>query len=160
MAFIPDLSEYTYANSAFGRPGTKAIGWLTLGHSFPTATPKEKDLDLLWQHCSISVARMRGGHDCEFCPVGSARYAERNGEKRLLGVAEIRVFSRDGKVYASPTLIYHYVAVHHYLPPDEFLSALREGPHPPTQEYFDVLTKLNLEWMRTPTSNAGSRIAG
>jgi len=149
MAFFLDLADYTYANSAFGCPGTKTVGWLAQGHDFPTMVPKEEDLDLLWQYCSISVALMRGGHDCEFCPPGTARQAERSGEKRLLGVAEIRVFSRDGEVYAAPTLIYHYVAVHHYKPPNEFLQALREGPRPPSQEYFDALAKLNLDWSRT-----------
>ncbi len=156
MAFIRDLSEYTYANSAFSRPGTRAVGWLSQGHHFPIAAPNEEDLDLLWKHCSISVARMRGGHDCEFCPPGSARYAERNGERRLLGVSEIRVFSRDEKVYAAPTLIFHYVAVHHYDPPAEFLRALREGPHPPNQEYFDALSRLGLEWTKATTFSAGS----
>jgi len=150
MAFFPDLSEYTYANGLFGYPGTKTVGWLAQGHEFPTAIPDEGDLDLLWRYCSISVALMRGGHDCEFCPVGSARLVERNGEKRLLGVAEIRVISSSGQIYAAPTLVYHYVAVHHYKPPDEFLQALREGPRPPNQEYFDVLSKLNLEWSARP----------
>ena len=28
-------------------------------------------------------------------------------------------------------LIYHYVEVHHYKPPNELLEALREGPKPP-----------------------------
>jgi hypothetical protein len=149
MAYFPDLSEYTYANSTFASPGTLAVGWLGRGHEFSTIVPEEEDLDLLWQYCSISVALMRGGHDCEFCPTGSARRAERSGEERLLGVAEIRVFSGDGRVYAAPTLIYHYVAVHHYRPPDEFLQALREGPRPPSQEYFDALARLNLEWSGT-----------
>jgi hypothetical protein len=156
MAFFPDLSDYTYASSAFGRPGTKTVGWLAQGYDFPTMVANEEDLDLLWQYCSISVALMRGGHDCEFCPVGSARQAERNGEKRLLGVAEIRVFSRSGQIYAAPSLIYHYVAVHHYRPPDEFLQALREGPMPPDQEYFDALAGLNLEWSRTSGGNRKS----
>src|ERR1041385_8918419 len=145
MAFIPDLSNYTYANSAFARPETKAVGWLALGHDFPRMAPEEEVLDLLWQYCSISVALMRGGHDCEFCPSGSARRAERNGEERLLGVAEIRVFSDDGRVYAPPTLIYHYVAGHHYKPPDVFLEALRTGPRAPSQDYFEILARLSLE---------------
>ncbi len=112
MAFLADLSGYTYADSTFAGPGTKAVGWLARGHEFSRMVPEEEILDLLWQYCSISVALMRGGHDCEFCPSGSARQAERNGEERLLGVAEIRVFSGDGRVYAAPTLIYHYLAVH------------------------------------------------
>jgi hypothetical protein len=149
MAYLEDLSNYTYGASYYGTPETKAVGWLTKGKDFPTAPPNEEDLDLVWQFCSVSVALMRGGHDCEFCPSGSARRAKRKGEERLLGVAEIRVFSRDGQVYAAPTLIYHYMATHHYKPPDQFLRALREGPRPPSQHYFDALAKLNLTWEKT-----------
>ncbi len=34
--------------------------------------------------------------------------------------------SRAGKVYAAPTLIYHYMKNHNYRPPNEFLEALDE----------------------------------
>jgi hypothetical protein len=149
MAYLEDLSNYAYANSLFSRPGTKAVGWLELGHEFPTTPPEEKDLELLWQYCAISVARLRGSHDCEFCPSGAARRPQRNGEERSLCAGEIRVFSQDGQIYAAPTMIYHYVAVHHYRPPEEFLQALREGPRPPSKEYFDSLARLDLEWSRT-----------
>jgi hypothetical protein len=53
-----------------------------------------------------------------------------------------------GHIYAAPTLIYHYVEAHHYKPPDEFLQALREGPRPPSQEYFAELAKLGVEWRK------------
>ncbi len=87
MAFFEDLSDYTYAGSEFARPGTKAVGWLARGHEFRTLAPEEEVLDLLWQYCSISVALMRGGHLCEYCPGGGIHWAERHGEERLLGVS-------------------------------------------------------------------------
>ncbi|MCX7805518.1 MAG: hypothetical protein N3A38_10060 [Planctomycetota bacterium] len=37
---------------------------------------------------------------------------------------EIRVLGRDGKIYAAPTLIYHYVVAHKYRPPQEFIDAV------------------------------------
>ena len=148
MAYFEDLSDYVYA-PGFVRPGTKAIGWLACGHVFPMMTPTEEILDLLWLYCSISVEQTRGIHDCEFCPVGNARYFERNGQRLLLGTSEIRVFSLDGRIYAAPTLTYHYAAVHHYQPPDEFLQALRDGPRPPSRAYFDALANLHLEWSKT-----------
>ncbi len=157
MTYFEDLSDDAYA-PGFVRPGTKSVGWLARGHAFPTMIPDEETLDLLWLYCSISVVQTRGGHECEFCPIGSARYFERNGQRLLLGTSEIRVFSRDGRIYAAPTLIYHYVAVHHYKPPDEFLRALREGPRPPSQEYFDALAKLNLQWNRTSKGAPKCRI--
>jgi hypothetical protein len=158
MTYFSDLSDYVYSAGSV-RTGTKAVGWLAPGHEFPTATPDEVTLDLLWLYCSISVAPMRGIHDCEFCPGQRAYQAERNGQRLLLGAAEIRVFSNDAKIYAAPTLIYHYVVVHSYRPPDEFLQALREGrPRLPSQEYVDALAGLNLEWLRTSRGAPRNRI--
>jgi hypothetical protein len=112
--------------------------------------------------------KMRGVHACDLCDTPQSPYAERNGEKLLLGCAEIRVFSAESSatsleraleraesgglillrrspvpfnIYAAPTLIYHYVEAHHYCPPEDFLRALREGPQPPSPDYFDLLRK-------------------
>ena len=157
MAYLEDLSEYSYA-PGFVRPGTRTVGWLAQRHPFPTAIPDEALLDLLWLYCSISVAQTRGFHKCEFCPAGTISHFERNGQRLLLGTSEIRVFSPEGQAYAAPTLIYHYVAVHHYKPPDEFLRALRAGPQPPSEEYFDALARLNLEWWKTSRGAPKNRI--
>jgi hypothetical protein len=46
-----------------------------------------------------------------------------------LGDAEVRVTGRDGKVYAAPNLLYHYIEKHGYKPPDEFVEALMAS-HP------------------------------
>ena len=156
MAYFKDLSEYIYGDLSYARPGTKTIGWLGIGHDFPTKPPSDEILNLLWDFCSTSVALARGAHECEFCPSGSAYFAERKGQQLLLGVAEIRVFSKQGIIYAAPTLIYHYVQVHHYQPPDEFLEALRKGPRPPNRDYFECLEKLGLTWSAT-SSGAGLR---
>ncbi len=66
-----------------------------------------------------------------------------------LGSAEIRVFGNGGKIYAAPNLIYHYVTVHGYKTPDEFVSALKEGPLPGSKEYFDRLHSLGLRCSKT-----------
>ena len=65
---------------------------------------------------------------------------------RLLGSAEIRVFADGGAIYAAPDLIYHYMVVHRYKPPDQFISSLRNGPHPFSKEYLDQLTASGLTW--------------
>lgn len=144
MAYFEDLSDYCYS-SYFARPGTKSVGWLARGHEFPTAELKEEILDLIWLYCSFPVGQMRGFHLCEFCPKGTCVQFERNGQRMFLGSAEIRVFALNGLVYAAPTLLYHYVADHHYRPPPEFLKALREGPRPPNQGFFDCLANLGLK---------------
>jgi hypothetical protein len=156
MTYFKDLSEYAYGDPTFSRSGTKTVGWLGRDHDFPTKLPSDDILDLLWVFCSTSVALTRGAHDCEFCPSGSAYFAERNGQRLFLGAAEIRVFSEQGQIYAAPTLIYHYVQVHHYLPPDKFLEALRKGPRPPNSDYFECLERLGLTWSAT-SSGAGRR---
>ena len=58
------------------------------------------------------------------------------GERISLGHAEIYVFGEEGKVYVAPTLIFHYVTVHQYKPPIEFVQALKNGPVPPGPEYL------------------------
>lgn len=154
MAYIPDLSDYDY-HPEFQRPGTKAVGWLDQGHDFQTALPSEVLLGVLWEFCKTSVAQMRGVHTCPFCQDPTANEVQRGGKCLLLGTSEIRVFSRDGNVYAAPTLMYHYVADHHYRPPAEFVNALFEGPRPASEEYFALLQSLNLEWRST--SEGGGR---
>jgi len=132
------------------RPGTRHVGWLAKGHDVPTMAPTEELLDTLWRFCKVSVAATRGLHDCELCPGDSSNVVQRNGENLLLGDAEIRVLGHAGVIYAAPTLIYHYVLVHHYAPPEEFRRALAEGPTPPDPAYFDWLAELGLAW--SPTS--------
>jgi hypothetical protein len=45
------------------------------------------------------------------------------------------VFGSDGRTYAAPTLVYHYVVRHHYSPPEEFVRAVLTAPLPDTPEY-------------------------
>jgi uncharacterized protein YjaG (DUF416 family) len=148
MTYYRDLSDYRYF-SEFAHPGTKNIGWLAAGHEFERAEPADHVLDRLWRFCKISVAQSRGIHECEFSSNEDSCKAEHHGERRLLGTSEIRVFSSEGEIYAAPTLIYHYVSVHKYSPPDEFIRALIEGPAPPDQVYFERLEDLQLEWNET-----------
>jgi hypothetical protein len=157
MTYYPDLTDYTYHGGEYFYPGTKNVGWLAAGHSFEVWTPAETILDRLWEYCKISVAQMRGVHECEFCRKDEAFLAERNGERLLLGTSEIRVFSKSRNIYAAPTLIYHYVAVHHYRPPEEVVQALLEGPSPSSEEYFERLRELNLEWNETTVPDLGAK---
>lgn len=174
MAYFADLSPYCY--STRNEPLSMNVGWLERRHHFETMAPSEDILELLWCFCSTPVRQTRGFHQCDLCPTSKTVEASRNGSERLLGTAEIRVFARRAarselsrelgekesggivflgqstvpvSVYAAPTMIYHYVGVHHYKPPEEFLSALQEGPRPPSQEYFDLLNNMGLRPTRT-----------
>jgi hypothetical protein len=132
----------------FIRHGTKNIGWLSQEHEFKRQESPSDILDIVWSFCKISVAQTRGIHECELCQ-NETHYAQRNAERLLIGSSEIRVFSDDGTIYAAPTLIYHYMQVHNYMPPDEFLRALKNGPAPSSQAYFERLKELKLEWSKT-----------
>src|SRR5262249_33821693 len=149
MAYYADLTQYTYHDSEFYRPGTKNIGWLSAGHEFEKTEPSEEVLEALWNFCRVSVAQMRGGHLCACCPPPELLGTERRGETLLLGTSEIRVFSESGEIYAAPTLIYHYVKEHHYQPPAQFVRALIAGPAPPSEAFFDRLRAVGLDWNRT-----------
>jgi hypothetical protein len=154
MTYFKDLSDYGYLpdrhsgittigwiglrpEDPLSPPRVKSIGWLAHDHPFPKQVPSEEILDLLWDYCSISVNQSRGLHPCEFCPESKQYWrvdVVRNGKRKLLGSAEICIFGRDANVYAAPTLLYHYVSVHHCKPPDEFIHAVKNGPRPPTPE--------------------------
>ncbi len=156
MPYYEDLSDYEYHGGMFARPGTKTVGWLASDHPFAQAATSDATLDRLWQRCKVSVAQMRGIHECELCGDDAAFRAERNGEHLLLGTSEIRVFASDGAIYAAPTMIYHYMAAHRYAPPAAFLRALEAEPCPPDPAYFARLGALGLAWNPTSTS-AGPR---
>jgi hypothetical protein len=110
MAFFEDLTPYTYMHP---EPGTVNIGWLDRRHPFPTGETSAEFRAKLQQLCLRRVMGTRGGHPCPFC----------KGRDKPGGSAEIRVVG-DGRVYAAPELVHHYVAAHRYEPPAEFIAAV------------------------------------
>ncbi len=144
MAYFEDLSVYTYFSHTGNK--TKNVGWLDRSHQFPQATPPDDLLDLIREHCKKPTVQTFGIHHCEWCPAGTKPQVDRVGCRVLLGSAEIRVFPEDGMIYAAPNLIYHYVSVHHYKPPDEFIRALNNGPRPTSPEYAERLREWEHGW--------------
>lgn len=88
---------------------------------------------------------MLGFHECTFCNDDPKTYLtiEKDGETVGFGHAEIWIFGPEGKAYAAPTLIYHYVTRHHYAPPDEFVQAVLAAPLPDTPEYDQRARQFN-----------------
>lgn len=146
MAHYTDLSEYCYGQGAYHVPGTVNIGWLGASPVFDQMEPDEALFDLVWDYCKISVAQYRGIHACEYCYPRRSNIGQRQGAMLQLGSAEIRVFSESGAIYAAPDLIYHYLVVHRYKPPDQFIAALKAGAHPFSKAYLDRLTAVGLAW--------------
>ena len=96
----------------------------------------------LLEFCNGFVRPTRGWHNCELChpePISPRA----GNQLRSFGTAEIRVFYQ-GRIYAAPNLIYHYVTEHNYQPPDEFIEAVLNGPLPGSPEYEVLIQQLNI----------------
>jgi hypothetical protein len=138
MTYFEDLSFYEYAlgpTSWKGQltPSDKVlnIGWLSSTSSFERGSVPEEVLEKLFELCKTNVNQARGFQVCEICPsprVIEHFSAERDGERRWLGSAEIRVRGRSGIHYACPNMIYHYMKDHRYRPPQEFIDAVLQMP--------------------------------
>ena len=122
MTFFTDLSPYSYDSSA-ATGSVLNVGWLDARFGYPQGDVPPEFIERLWAFCRVPTLVTFGFHVCDLCH-GSTRTpvkAVRGSESILLGFSEIRVFGADGKVYAAPNLIYHYVTEHGYRPPEEFI---------------------------------------
>ena len=156
MAYFEDFSEYTYSGR-YWRPNTYNVGWLDHAHQFDTEKPSDEVVSRLWSLCGWSVAQTRGFHTCNLSQCsgqifsGGVTPARRGNLTLKLGSAEIRLFGVDGKVFAAPNLIYHYVTIHCYRMPEEFVQALYTCDL--DSSYFERLTQLGLNWGKTLECN-------
>lgn len=113
MAFFEDLTPYTYMHPEEELAGTVNIGWLDRDRLFLTGETTEEFRAKLGRLCLMRVNQTRGFQPCCFC----------KGLARPTGSSEIRVVG-NGKVYAAPLLVHHYVVAHSYRPPEEFIIAV------------------------------------
>ena len=136
--YYPDLVPYN--TNEYNSLGTVRVGWLDSHYSFAQAQMPQEFHARLFQFCQHSILHMRGYHECEFCepPQAGMLQEARNGVALWLGNAEIRVVGQD-KLYAAPTLIYHYVIRHQYAPPDEFVTAVLRSPLPGSTAYDKMI---------------------
>ena len=149
MTYFRDLTPYSYGAAGCAESGARNVGWLTADVDFPTLSLDSQFVDRLWRFCKVSVGQTRGFHKCELCSSREAHVARRDGEELLLGSAEIRVVSSQGRLFAAPNLIYHYVASHNYSPPPEFVLAVLQGLCPPEDGYYEMLSTFGLNWSKT-----------
>jgi len=138
VTYFADLTPYTYWSRVADVAGDDPddglgrllnVGWLAAGESFPTGASPPGLVDNLLRRATRPVHVTRGVHLCEFCenPIRGAPL-RLDGKLVHAGNAEIHVTGADNTVYAAPTLIAHYVAEHHYLPPAQFIDAALHGP--------------------------------
>lgn len=126
MAYFPDLSSYSYF-TRLSQPNLLNVGWLEPGHDFAAGDVEDEVVQKLLQACRAKrEAQTRGLHRCGFCPrdLNGLITVNIDGEPFRLGSAEIRIAGENSVIYAAPNLIYHYITVHRYLPPAEFLAAI------------------------------------
>ncbi|ROQ93735.1 hypothetical protein EDE04_0138 [Streptomyces sp. 2132.2] len=143
--FYADLSSYTYwdegeeftdltdgMRSVRFQPVYERfnIGWLEAGLSWTSGeAPREFGRRLLAVIDAQQVNVMSGLHECDLCPTplpdSHPWYSPRPGDLRAsAGTGEIRIPGSPGTVFASPSLIGHYVVDHSYLPPQPFIEAV------------------------------------
>lgn len=135
-------------------PNVKNIGWLDIDSDFVKGSlsseliQKLKELAFLdvknqddirngtfEEEKAVIVDQMltRGApHQCSFCVddvvnLSPSEVEIYSGDRiKVLGLNEICIPSANGKVvYSCPTLICHYIESHGYLPPEEFVEALK-----------------------------------
>lgn len=158
MTFFPDLAPYRYGfgpvawnengppsleptrlygwmwspeNGALDLPEL-TVGWLEPPHEWSRSELPTLLVDKLDQLCRTSRYHItRGFHPCGIC--GDVADGLGSTEIRLLG---------DGVVYAAPNKIAHYVSVHGYAPPNDFIAALErcEGLAQPRRDMLRPVT--------------------
>lgn len=126
MAFFPDLSPYSYGH--YDGENDLNVGWLEAGHDFQRGAVPDGLVEALLVCCTRPVRLYRGMHVCAMCDRGTftMRLDGPRGREVSLGNGEIRIRDSDGRWYAAPTLVAHYVAHHEYLPPQGFVDAVLE----------------------------------
>jgi hypothetical protein len=144
--YFSDLTTYTYLADAAqpildSAPPVLNIGWLDNGHTYARGEPSAVFLARLWTFCHSPVNNTRGFHECPFCNLDPQAYlAMRQDDEEInMGSGEVWIFGGNGRAYAAPSLIYHYVVSHHYLPPEEFIEATLESPLPGSSEYNEYV---------------------
>lgn len=139
MSYYPDLTPYNYRHYSEKELN---IGWLQKDKEFTVGEVPEGFLDKLKSFEENRFFKTKGMHFCELC------------QENHSSSDEIRVVSNNGQVYASPTLIGHYIESHSYLPPQEFIEAVMDGPEPSSEEYSQIIALMPTFWEgRQPDEN-------
>ena len=126
--YFPDLSEYSYwPEEQPGQPPVLNVGWLDSDHEFPQGEVPVGTVERLLRRALDQVNPTRGYHSCPLCDLAGPVTMHLDERPVPLGSAEIRV-DANGKCFAAPNLIAHFIQKHHYKPPDAFLRALGERP--------------------------------
>jgi hypothetical protein len=130
----PDLSSYEYYLKT-PVESVRNIGWLDAAFEFNKGDVDQSLLERLESLISsegstdLHVNKIRGVHPCAVC--GERGPFEVGLNKVVLGSSELWIPDLvEGHYFAAPSLIYHYIRDHGYLPPIVFSEAvMRMNPN-------------------------------
>jgi hypothetical protein len=128
-----DLTPYNYCPEE-GDPTALNVGWLDVAVPFERGKVPDGFVERLkFLVRGQRHSQTRGFQACQFCPSLAAVFDGPAFDRELYSAchadgrfssAEIRVQGEDGRWYASPRMIAHYVEEHGYKPPEEFIRAV------------------------------------
>jgi len=146
--YIPDLSGYSPQwGDEEKEMNLIAIGWLSKAHHYNNGKVMPNFLRRLEDFCLKPMIQNFAIETCNLCREEEfVNFVTSAGKKiRLYGTYEIRIPSLDrSKIYAAPDFIIHYIVIHNYKPPDEFIDAVLNAPLPGTKAYEEF----SLPWKR------------
>jgi len=133
MAYYEDMSPHEYSTN---EPNTYNIGWIEAKFGFPQGDVPEGFVEELQRLCRTKAEHFyKGSHTCDVCPESATKipipgrplsYGWRTVPETQ-GNGEIRLYDAEGRILVAPVLIQHYVEVHGYKPPDNFIEAVMCG---------------------------------
>jgi hypothetical protein len=145
MAYYADLADCTYCD-----PPRRdiAIGWLEAGHPYTKGPPPGAEMiDKLARLALVAKGGFMGWHDCSMCRLAvgprtiDVMTASGSSVSIEMGIRNIFVPAKSGRLYVAPSLILHYIDSHEYAPPAEFMEAVRSCPAPEGEEYERALRR-------------------
>jgi hypothetical protein len=121
-------------------PGIKAVGWLSISYDYrkgrvPSTFTEALRLHLIspWQPVGLF-----GEHVCEFCV-----------ENRFSSGLNLLIPSTEAAIlYISPAMILHYIEMHNYQPPEEFIKAVMYCPPQQSASYKELVSPFLHYWKR------------
>lgn len=142
MAYYKDLTPYEYGECYNDK--TVNIGWIDDVHPYSKGKITDEFIFFLWEYIKYPINRTRGVyHNKRLDSQKTFHIAHYEGYHITLGDAEIRVVDIENDViYAAPNLVLHYIITHQYLPPEQFVNAVINGPKPNSDIYSNSMSKL------------------
>jgi len=133
-----------------------AIGWLEAAKPFPIGTVPDKFFRCICAHLASPWQppfAYAGHHQCDICQFGTAT-STYSGHKFSSHSASELFIPTGSSIYVSPVNIAHYIGVHRYRPPEDYISAVLACPPQRTMAHLKLLLDSGgrswLEAVQTP----------